>query len=124
MRDETRRGRDAHRPDRPVVEVVALDPPARRFREMAAAKVGGVVAQVSEPILHVTVKLSVAHDRAVERPADAWATVDVNGDLIRAHAAAPAMGEAVDLLVGRLSAQLVQRSERRRERRRPASPRP
>jgi ribosome-associated translation inhibitor RaiA len=124
MRDQTRREGDVHRPDTPVVEVVALDPPARRFRAMAAAKVGGVVAQVAEPVLHVTVKLSVAHDRAVERSASADAIVDVNGDPVRAHAAAPTVGEAVDLLVDRLSAQLVQRSERRREHRRSGSSRP
>jgi ribosome-associated translation inhibitor RaiA len=123
MRDN-RRGSGARQSGEPVVEVVALDPPARRFRAMAAAKVGGVVAQVAEPVLHVTVKLSVAHDRAVDRPAHAQATVDVNGHAVRAHAAAPTMGEAVDHMAERLRARLVDRATHRRARRRSPTPRP
>jgi ribosome-associated translation inhibitor RaiA len=45
-------------------------------------------------------------DPAVERPAVAEATLEVNGHPLRAHAAADHLEEAVDLLEDRLRPQL------------------
>jgi RNA polymerase-binding transcription factor DksA/ribosome-associated translation inhibitor RaiA len=96
----------------PVIEVVALSPAAEPVKGYAEAKVRAVTGLVDEPILHARVKLTVAPDPAVERPARAQATLDVNGRLVRAEVAAHALQEAVDLLEGRLHDRLGHRAER------------
>jgi len=106
---ETRTTADAE----PVIEVLAMDAAARRVKALAERKVRRVLPVAGRPVLHVRVKLAMAPDPAVERPASAEATLDVSGRLIRAHAVAHELGEAVDLLVDRLRTQLVRRARRR-----------
>ncbi len=84
----------------------------------ARKRLGSVVGAISEPVLHTRVKLTQAPDPARDRPAEAEITVDVNGDLVRAHVAGHTMLEAIDLLRGRLTDQLEHRHERQRTRHR------
>lgn len=109
----------------PVVDVLALDPGAAGARRRAEQKLRRVMAMTADPILYARVKLAIAPDPAVERPALAQATLDVNGQLVRAHVAAHNPSEAVDLLEGRLRDQLQHRAEHERAlRHRTAFPEP
>ncbi|GAA2157777.1 HPF/RaiA family ribosome-associated protein [Pedococcus bigeumensis] len=71
-----------------------------------------------EPMTHAHVVLEWRRDPAIERPALAEATVDVDGTIVRATSVAPTMVEAVDDLEGRLRRQLVQLEGRTRTRHR------
>ena len=59
-------------------------------------------SMVGAPVLFARVDLRLFSDPARERPADAKASLDVNGSLVRAHVAAATITEAVDLLDARL----------------------
>lgn len=96
----------------PPIDVTAEDPTAEATVDYARQKVRRALAVLDEPVLHTSVILATAPDPAVERPALVKATVDVDGDLVRAHVAARTMTEAVDLLERRLRAQLEHRAER------------
>jgi ribosome-associated translation inhibitor RaiA len=96
----------------PAVEVVARDTRAEAARDYAERKVRAVVEAIGEPILHARVKLSIAPDPAVERPARAEAALDVNGQLVRARVAAHSLHEAVDLLEPRLRGRVAHAAER------------
>jgi hypothetical protein len=74
----------------------------RYSEDYAREKVAALVEHVREPVLHARVRLTSLRDPAVERPAIAQANLDVNGRLVRAHAAAPTMREAIDALQRRL----------------------
>lgn len=75
--------------------------------EYARAKVLTALNTVREPLLDTRVSLSQAADPAVPRPAVARVSVDVNGRLVRAQAAADTMPEAIDLLRDRLAGRLA-----------------
>jgi ribosome-associated translation inhibitor RaiA len=75
-------------------------------RELAAAKVGPVLRLAAEPVLAARVMLAVAADPAVARPALAQITVDLNGRIIRAHAAEQTMRTAIDQMAARLPVRL------------------
>jgi RNA polymerase-binding transcription factor DksA len=98
----------------PMVEVVARGAKADAATSYAERKLRRVMAVVGEPVLHASIKLGTAPDPAVERPALAQATLDVNGQLVRAHVAAHTTTEAVDLLERRLRDRLEHRAERKR----------
>jgi RNA polymerase-binding transcription factor DksA/ribosome-associated translation inhibitor RaiA len=93
----------------PIIEVVALDEAARAVVRRAERKVRRVLHVAGAPVLHATVKLGLAPDPAVERPALAEVTLDINGQLVRAHVAAHTLREAVDLLEDRLRRRLEHR---------------
>ncbi len=76
--------------------------------DLAAAKVSALLRVASEPVLSARVTLAVAADPAVERPAIAQATVDVNGRIVRAQAAGPTMRAAIEQMAYRLRARLGQ----------------
>lgn len=105
-------------PPEPALEIVARGRHAEGARDYAAQKMRRVVDMVDEPVLHARVKLDVAPDPAVERPALAQATLDVNGRLVRAHVAARTVREAIDLLDQRLRDQVEHRAERQKALRR------
>jgi RNA polymerase-binding transcription factor DksA/ribosome-associated translation inhibitor RaiA len=96
----------------PAVELVARDPRAEAARGYAAQKVRPVIEAIGDPVLHARVKLSMAADPAVDRPARAEATLDVNGRLVRAQVAGHTLHEAVDLLVPRLRRRALHAAER------------
>ncbi len=84
----------------------------------ARRRLESVIDQIADPVLYARVKLTQAPDPARDRPAVAQVTVDINGDLVRAHVAGHTMLEAIDLLRGRLNAQLEHRHERQKTRHR------
>ena len=84
----------------------------------AQEKVEQALSVARPRVLHAHVVLDHRHDPAVQRPARAAATVDVEGTTLRAHATAPTMGEAVDELEDRLRRRLVQLQDRTRTRHR------
>ena len=104
-------------PDVPI-EVVALDAPARRASAYAAGKMRRVLEKEHRPVLRARVTLAVAPDPAVPRPSRVHATVDVDGRVVQARAAASTLPEAIDAATTRLRAQLVRLDQRRRRRRR------
>lgn len=83
--------------------------------DYALARIGAVLRHLDDPILFARLKLGSATDPARVRPALAQITIDVNGELIRAHVAGHTMREAADLLQGRLRAKLERRAEHRHD---------
>ena len=79
----------------------------------ARRRIGELLARVPEPILSTSVKLSMAPDPALARPAIAQVTLDIDGDMVHAQIEGHDMREAVDLLQARLRDQLEHRSDRR-----------
>jgi len=55
----------------------------------AVHRVSSLLRMASEPVLFARVKLTMAADPAVERPAVAQLNIDLNGRLIRAQAGSP-----------------------------------
>jgi ribosome-associated translation inhibitor RaiA len=74
--------------------------------EVAARKVRSLLRLAPEPVLFARVKLTMAADPAVERPAIAQVNLDLNGRLIRAQATGADMREAVNRMSDRLRIQL------------------
>jgi ribosome-associated translation inhibitor RaiA len=81
-------------------------------REYARDKIDRLRSMAGAPVLFARVDLRRFTDPARERPADAKASLDVNGSLVRAHVAAASITEAVDLLEARLRERLARLSGR------------
>jgi ribosome-associated translation inhibitor RaiA len=92
-------------------------------REYARDKIDRLRNMVGLPVLFARVDLRRSADPGRERPVDAKASFDVNGRLVRAHVAADAVTEAIDLLEARLRERLA-RLTGRRETRFHSAPRP
>lgn len=90
----------------------------------ARDKIGKVLADVGRPVLHTSIRLELSGDPSLERPAEARATIDIDGQAVRTHVRAAEMTEAVDLLEARMRRRLEQLAEHRRalRRRGPTSP--
>jgi ribosome-associated translation inhibitor RaiA len=120
--------RSRFRPHRPLRTGSAGDPPSvttlarGRIAEddlgYAQTKLGRVLAASTRPVIAARAVLTRGRNPAVERPFTAAATVEVGGRLVRVHAVAGTMREAVDLLQARLRRQLAALSERDATRRR------
>jgi ribosome-associated translation inhibitor RaiA len=89
----------------------------------AQEKVRALFGRTREPVLFARVRLTRVANPALDRPAIAQASLDVNGRPARAHVAAGTVTEAVDLLQDRLAARL-ERLEEHREARRDRGPAP
>jgi len=87
--------------------------------DLAVHRVRSLLRAASEPVLFARVKLAMNADPAVERPAIAQVSVDLNGQLIRARAAGSTMREAVGHACDRLRIRLdrAARARRRGQRR-------
>lgn len=83
-----------------------------------AEKVEHVMGLVNQSILSARAVLTMAPDPAMERPARAEASLDVNGTQVRAHAIASDMTGAVDLLEEKLRRNIVHLQDRTRTRHR------
>jgi ribosome-associated translation inhibitor RaiA len=94
--------------------------PARARRD-ALKMVRGLAQYAREPILHARVRLARLANPAVAFRVIAQVELDVNGRLLRAHAAARSSAEAIGLLRDRMRQRLV-RSARHWEARRGAVP--
>jgi len=95
-----------------------VDPDGQAY---ARRKIGQLAKLAPGPVLSARVKLDRAPDPALERPALAQATLDVNGRLIRARVAARRLDEAIDLLEARLRHRLEHLASHRRARHRRAA---
>lgn len=107
----------------PIV-VTADDNIPRDAVDRATQSLMALTELFDDPLLLVRLKLSMARDPARERPAEARATFDVNGHLVRAHVAAPTLNEAIDQLVDRMRDKLHHLAERRESLRRRIEPPP
>lgn len=74
--------------------------------DLAVHRVSSVLRTASEPVLFARVKLIMKADPAVQRPAIAQVSVDLNGRLIRAQAAGETMREAVEHACDRMRIRL------------------
>jgi ribosomal subunit interface protein len=101
-----------------TVDVVARGPVLDRDLVYARSKVEHVIHFANHPVLAAKSVLTMAEDPALQRPARAEATLDVNGTQVRAHAVASDMVGAIDLLEDRLRENLVQFQDRERTRHR------
>ena len=74
--------------------------------DLAVQRVRSSLRLAPEPVLFARVKLTMAADPAVERPAIAQANIDLNGRLIRAQAVEETMREAIERMHDRLTIRL------------------
>ena len=74
----------------------------REEMDLAVQRVRSLLRQAPEPVLSARVKLTMAADPAVERPATAQANVDLSGRLIRAQATGQTTREAIERMGDRL----------------------
>jgi hypothetical protein len=77
----------------------------------AVRRVSSLLRKAPEPVLFARVKLTMAADPAVERPAVVQVNIDLNGRLIRAQAAGETMREATGHVCDRLRIR-IQRAAR------------
>jgi ribosome-associated translation inhibitor RaiA len=92
-------------------------------RAYAIRRLGPLIEHIAEPVLFARIKLTQTGAR--ERSATVQASVDVNGDLVRAHVSGRTMREAIDLVHTRLRDRLEHRAQHREARRqRSAAPEP
>jgi ribosome-associated translation inhibitor RaiA len=75
--------------------------------EYATDKVATVLRHAPAPVLFVHLTLHRPTDPAGRQPASARVDLDVNGMDLHAHASAPSLREAVDLMQDRLRARLT-----------------
>jgi ribosome-associated translation inhibitor RaiA len=78
----------------------------------ARRKVHAAALAAPSPVLFGRIKIRHEPHRTIERPIVVAASLDVNGHLVRAHAAGHTATEAVDLLEERLRRQLVDAHQR------------
>jgi ribosome-associated translation inhibitor RaiA len=83
--------------------------------ERAVEKLRAACAKAPRPVLFARLQLAIEPNPSLERPATAKATVDVSGQLVRAHVACPSMDEAVDRLADRIRHGVGRLAERRRD---------
>jgi hypothetical protein len=100
------------------VQVVTVHGSADPMTEAyARRKIGRLARFAPMPVLGARVKLELAPDPALERPALARGMLDLNGRPLHARAAARRLEEAVDLLDARLRHRLEHTTGQLRARR-------
>jgi ribosome-associated translation inhibitor RaiA len=82
--------------------LVADEQVPEELRQRARQVIAHAARVSARPVLAARVVLRVHHDPALQRPALASASLDVNGRIIRAHVEARVMHEAIDLMADRL----------------------
>lgn len=95
------------------VALVAKGDVGDQAKAQVRAEVVRALRRLDEPVLFARATLTVEPDPARERPAVAGATLDVDGDLVRAEVAAPTFPEAIDRLGKRLVDRLEHRARQR-----------
>lgn len=95
-----------------------VDPDMQSY---ARHKIAQLAQLAPGPVLLARVKLERAPDPALDRPALAQGTLDINGRLVRAQVAARQFDEAIDLLEARLRDRLEHLHSHLRARRRRAA---
>lgn len=97
------------------VALTTVGPVEEKDVALARRHLEELVEKMHADILFARLKLSWEPDPARDRPAVMEAALDANGDLVRAHVAAPTMAEAIDLLEHRLRHQLEHLAEHHRQ---------
>lgn len=98
--------------DESVLQVTTHGEVGDADKEYALEKIERLLPRASAKVLHARLKLQQEPNPALDRPAVAEMSVDVNGRVVRAHVAARQMSEAVDLLEDRLRRQLTNLNSR------------
>jgi ribosome-associated translation inhibitor RaiA len=108
----------------PPIELSTRGDVGETERSYALEKMERVIGEIERPVLAASLRLERASDPARERPALARITIDLDGDVVRAHVDAHDMTEAVDLLERRARDRLthVASHQRALRRRGPAEP--
>ncbi len=104
------------------VELLAKGEVQPGERDYAIRKVRAQCELGHEPVLSAVVKLGLRDGAAVDWPAIAEASLDLNGVTIRAHASGQTVTEAVDQLDDRLTRRLRRHRKRLEDRRREHEP--
>lgn len=94
---------------------------SERLWERAVRQLTSVTEDIDDKVLFAKVKLRIAPGPARAQLASVEITIDINGDLVRAHAAARSLDEAVAIAQTRLRDKLQHRAQRRIWRRTRAS---
>jgi ribosomal subunit interface protein len=81
-------------------------------KQYAAEKITQLARYTRRPIVYALLRLSLESRRAIERPAVAEATLDLGGQIVRAHVAAHDPIAAIDLLDDRLRRRLERQARR------------
>jgi len=81
-------------------------------KQYATEKVTQLARYTRRPIVYALLRLSMESRRAIERPAVAEATLDLGGQIVRAHVAARDPMAAIDLLDDRLRRRLERQGRR------------
>jgi ribosome-associated translation inhibitor RaiA len=97
-----------------AVQVHADEAAGEDDRDYARAKVARAAQRAWGPVLFARIDLRWEANRSQSRPATAKVLVDVNGTPVLAHADAPSLHEAIDLVEDRLAHRLDHTSSARR----------
>ena len=81
-------------------------------KQYAIDKITQLARFTRRPIVYARLRLSIEPRRAIERPALAEATLDLGGQIVRAHVAAQDPMAAIDLLDDRLRRRLERQARR------------
>lgn len=92
-------------------QVVCQGPGSALRRGEAITKVTRALSAINEPVLFVKVKLTQFSGASKKRLAIAEAAVDLQGELVRAHASGQTMCDALDRLEARLRDRLLRHHE-------------
>lgn len=98
--------------DESVLQVTTQGEVGDADKEYALEKIERIMPRASAKVLHARLKLQQEPNPALERPSVAEMSVDVSGQVVRAHVAARQMSEAIDLLEDRLRRQLTNLNDR------------
>jgi ribosome-associated translation inhibitor RaiA len=79
----------------------------RRLSNYAREKVAAALGRTARPVLRAQVWLDRSSDPAVPEPAVAKVEIVLNGDVVRAHAVASTVTEAIDLMQDRLRSRMA-----------------
>lgn len=86
-------------------------------RQAALDMIDKVLGFIDDPALHVRLRLERSSDSSRLEPVSLRATIDLKGDVVRAHVSAATSPAAIEALEHRLRSRLRRRAERRRDRR-------
>ena len=98
----------------PTIEFVHRGPVPASAESYAEKRIQSFVENSDRPCRYARMKLTAAENPAVDRPAMAQATVELERFALRAHSTAPTFTEATDQVIARLAAQLESHRDRER----------
>ena len=103
-------GQQPEQPEYPI-QVVCHGPGSALRRAEATERVTRALSAITEPVLFVRVKLTQLGGGSKKQPSIAEVAVDLQGELVRAHASGQTMRDALDRLEARLRDRLLRHHE-------------